>query len=280
MLALEGIKVVSLAVNLPGPAAARRLQQQGARVIKIEPPTGDPMAHYRPQWYDELNAGQEVVKLDLKLPAERERLLAELADADMLLTASRPDALERLGLGWEALHERFPQLCMVAIVGYPAPDENLPGHDLTYQAKIGLLSPPQMPKTLVADMVGAERAAFEAMALLLARERGGGAACTLVALSEAAEYMAEPLKNGLTAPQAMLGGGLAEYNIYETGEGWVAVAALEPHFKKRLEEAMGCKVSSPEKLRPLFAAKSAQAWELWAKEYDLPIVAIVDDLSK
>lgn len=154
---------------------------------------------------------------------------------------------------------------------------NLPGHDLTYQAKIGLLSPPNMPKTLVADMVGAERAASGALALLLARERRQGAACTLVALSEAAEYIAEPLKNGLTASQALLGGGLAEYNIYQASEGWVAVAALEPHFKKRLEEALGCEVNSPEQLRPFFTTRTAEAWEQWAREYDLPIVAIVCD---
>lgn len=279
MATLDGFKVVSLAVNLPGPAAARRLLQLGARVLKVEPPAGDPMAQYRLEWYRKLNAGQEIVRLDLKSAEERERLFDELADADLLLTASRPEALIRLGLGWEELHERFPRLCMVAIVGYPAPNENLPGHDLTYQAKIGLLSPPNMPKTLLADMAGAERAAAEALALLLARERGMGTACILVALSEAAEYMAEPLRNGLTASQAMLGGELAEYNIYQTNEGWVAVAALEPHFKKRLAEALGCEFNSPEQLRPLFVAKSAKDWELWAKEYDLPIVAIAGDLN-
>ncbi|MCK4506990.1 MAG: CoA transferase [Desulfuromonadales bacterium] len=68
MLALEGVKVVSLAVNLPGPAAARRLLQQGVRVIKIEPPTGDPMAHYRPQLFSKSAKEWELWAKDYDLP--------------------------------------------------------------------------------------------------------------------------------------------------------------------------------------------------------------------
>lgn len=274
MAALEGFKILSLAVNLPGPAAARRLLQHGARVVKVEPPGGDPMALYLPEFYNRLNAGQQIISLDLKSEQNRARLLEELADTDLLLTASRPEALERLGLGWETLHRRFPRLCRVAIVGYPPPDENLPGHDLTYQAKIGLIDPPQLPRTLIADMAGAERAASEALALLLARERGQGNSQAWVALSEAADQMAEPFRSGLTADGALLGGALAEYNLYRTGDRWVAVAALEPHFKKGLEKALGINVGSPDSLRPVFAEKTASEWETWAKNLDLPIVAV------
>lgn len=271
---MVNFKVVSLAVNLPGPAAARRFKQFGARVFKVEPPGGDMMHHACPEYYQELNRGQEVISLDLKAGADKDALFSLLEDADLLLTASRPDALERLGLGWDVLHGRFPQLCMVAIVGYPSPDENLPGHDLTYQAKQGLLLPPQLPRTLVADLAGAERAVSEALALLLARELGQGSGLSKVPLSEVTDFMAEPLQYGLTAPTGPLGGTLAEYNNYQANDGWVAVAALEPHFRKRLAESLGLEFKGPEDLRPLFAEKSVGEWVSWAAKHDLPIVAI------
>jgi crotonobetainyl-CoA:carnitine CoA-transferase CaiB-like acyl-CoA transferase len=274
MKLLDGIKVVNLAVNLPGPAAARRLYQLGAEVIKVEPPVGDPMSQYNSLWYENLNAGQKVESLNLKLPADLVRLDKILDRADLLITANRPAALERLGLGWERLHKDFPRLCQVAIVGYPAPRENEPGHDLTYQAKIGLLTPPQMPRVLLADMAGAEKAVSEALALLMARDRGQGAGYRMIALSDAAEYMAEPWKVGFTTPDAIVGGALPEYNLYETSDGWLAVAALEPHFKKALFEALDCSPKDADALRPLFKERSSADWEEWAKERDLPLEAV------
>ncbi len=271
---LNGIKVVNLAVNLPGPAAARRFLQMGAQVIKVEPPGGDPMVHYHASWYEELNRGQEIITLNLKSADDLKRLDETLATADLLITANRPAALERLGLGWESLHQKFPQLCQVAIVGYPSPRENEPGHDLTYQAKIGLLTPPQMPRTLIADMAGAEKAVSEALALLWARDKGQGGGCRMIALSDAADYMAEPWRVGFTAPDAMVGGALPEYNLYESSDGWVAVAALEPHFSKAMFAALQCAAENTEEIKALFRSKTAEDWEVWAKERDLPIVAV------
>lgn len=271
---LNGIKVVNLAVNLPGPAAARRFLQMGAQVIKVEPPNGDPMVHYHASWYEELNRGQEILTLNLKSTDDLKRLDDTLATADLLITANRPAALERLGLGWESLRQKFPQLCQVAIVGYPPPMENEPGHDLTYQAKIGLLTPPQMPRTLIADMAGAEKAVSEALALLWGRDKGQGGGYRMIALSDAADYMAEPWSVGFTSPDAMVGGALPEYNLYEVSDGWVAVAALEPHFSKALFAALDCPGSDIVKLRSLFKSKTAKEWEAWAKERDLPVVAV------
>lgn len=271
---LKGLCVINMAINLPGPLAAHRLQMLGADVVKVEPPTGDPLKYASSEWYERLSAGNCIVKLDIKAPEGREQLDKLLKQADLLITATRPSALERLGMGWSNLHCNFSRLCHVAIVGYPYPNENEPGHDLTYLAKTGLLTPPQMPKTLIADMVGAEKAASEGLALLLARERGGTAGYSQVALSEAAEYMAEPLKARLTNPGGLLGGGLPEYNIYEATAGWVAVAAIEPHFKKNMFEAFGRDYSSPEEMRPVFKELTADEWEIWAKKRDLPIVAL------
>lgn len=274
MKLLDGLKVINLAVNLPGPAAGRRLQKLGAQVVKIEPPSGDPLFHFMPDWYADMAQGQEIITLDLKDSDQRRRLDQLLAEADLLITATRPAALKRLELGWDELHLKFPNLCQVAIVGYPPPKDNEPGHDLTYQATIGLLDPPHMPRALIADMAGAEIAVSEALALLLAKERAGGAGYAMVALSEAAAYMSEPLQVGFTASGGVVGGGLAEYNLYEATDGWIAVAALEPHFKVALEKALGIKPKGPQDLRPIFAKKSALEWENWAVERNLPIVAV------
>lgn len=277
MMVLDGLKVLNLAVNLPGPAAAARLSRMGADVIKLEPPAGDPMELYHSGWYRDMAAGQTVARLDMK-DAEGSRILDGMLDeTDLLITATRPAALERLGLDWASLHQRFPRLCQVAIVGYPAPRENEAGHDLTYQASLGLLSPPHMPRTMLADMAGAELTVSSALGLLLARERGKGSGYAEVALSEAAAAMAEPFRYGITVPGALLGGGIPEYNIYQANDGWVAVAALEPHFKKRLEAALS--VSTLEEYRNVFATRSASAWEQWGQEQDVPIVVIKGTLT-
>lgn len=273
MQPLAGIKIVNLAANLPGPEAARRLRLLGAEVVKVEPPSGDPMELYNRQWYLDMAAGHRVVRLDLKSAAGRSELDSHLESADLLLSATRPAAMERLGLGWQALHDRFPRLCMVAITGFPAPRENEAGHDLTYQASLGLLTPPYMPRTLLADMAGAEQALGAALSLLLGRERGQGSGYAEIPLSEAAAAMALPLAYGCTADGAILGGGLPEYNIYQAGSGWIAVAALEPHFKQRLETVLN--IATIEEYRQVFRQKSAIAWQEWAQELDIPIVAIV-----
>ena len=68
---LQGTRLVTLAQNVPGPAAAARLQDFGASVVKVEPPNADPLASANPAWYGALTAGQEVIRLDLKDASER-----------------------------------------------------------------------------------------------------------------------------------------------------------------------------------------------------------------
>lgn len=272
MKGLEGIRVVTLALNLPGPAAARHLQSLGARVIKVEPPSGDPMEQYHSAWYQEMVAGQKVMRLDLKTTCERERFGRILAKADLLITATRPVALKRLALDWPTLHRLYPLLCQVAIVGYPAPRQNEAGHDLTYQAELGLLTPPFLPRTLLADMAGSEKTVSSALALLLARARGGKGGYAEVPLSAAAEFMAEPLRYSTTAPGSIIGGGLPEYNLYATNDGWIAVAALEPHFKGRLETTL--QIRTREEYQQIFATRSSNQWQEWGQQQDVPIVAV------
>ena len=265
---LSGIRLVSVATNLPGPAAAARLVELGAAATKIEPLPGDPLEAVSPELYARLAAGQVVVRLDLKAPDGREQLDALLARADVLLTSSRPSAFERMGLAQAELAKRHPRLLHVAIVGHPAPDQERPGHDLTYVAGEGLVSPPRLPQSLVADLGGAERAVTAAVALLYARERGGPARYVEVALADTAAFFALPWQHGLTAEDGPLGGGSPFYRLYEASGGWVGVAALEPRFRERLV------VELEEPTDDTFRSRTPKEWERWAEEHDLPIAAV------
>jgi alpha-methylacyl-CoA racemase len=190
---LDGLRVASIAVNLPGPAACARLRELGASIVKVEPPGGDPFEQFCPAWYRRLHEGVQVRRVDLKSAPGRNELDQLLAAADLLVTAQRASALERLGLAPTALAARFPRLCHVAITGHAPPDDEVAGHDLTYMAAHGLLRPPEMPLTLFADMAGAERAVSTALALVMARDRGGTSRSLPVPLEDAARALAAPL---------------------------------------------------------------------------------------
>ena len=270
---LDGVVVVSLAINLPGPLTAARLTKLGAHVTTVLPPSGDPLRLYQPKWFADLHTGQDLVTLDLKSPDGIVELDALLANADILITSSRPSSLARLGLDPESISKKHPRLCQIAIVGESGVNAENPGHDLTYQAINALVSPPAMPITLIADMAGSERAAQIAVAALLHRERTGEATHQEVALADATYDMAEPNRRGLTKPGGGLGGGLGLYAIYETKEGWIALAAIEPHFAQRIMSELNVDASI-EAFAQIFKTKTATQWEQWAKEIDIPLVAI------
>jgi len=272
---LRGVKIVSLAINTPGPVAAARLAGLGATVTKIEPPSGDPLKNAARSWYDWLISRQTVLTLNLKDPAGRESLHQLLADADLLLASFRPSALRRLGLGWENLHVRHPRLCFVNILGYPPPLEERSGHDLTYLARTGLLSPPQMPPSLFVDLAGAEQCVAQALALLLQCARTGQAECGYVSLHECAHDLAQPLEAGLTVPGGALGGGSPFYGLYKASDGWIAIAALEPHFAQRLLAELQLTAPDRLQLEKKFRERNAAAWEQWATERDIPLIAVV-----
>lgn len=271
---LAGLRVVTTALNLPGPAACSRLRDLGATVAKVEPPTGDPFEAYCPTWYARLHESVAVHRLDLKAPEGKRAMDELLLEADLFVTAQRPSALARLGLGAQALAERFPRLCHVAIVGHPPPREEVPGHDLTYLAQAGILWPPALPCTLYGDMAGAERAVTTALALIIARDRHRPAQAAYAPLSDAADWLALPRAYGLTTPGALLGGEHAGYNVYPAKRGWVAVAALEPHFAKALAAALEIDVLRADRVAARFATEDAEHWEAWARPRDLPIVAL------
>lgn len=245
---LRGVRVLSLALNLPGPAALMRLKAMGATCTKAEPPapavmpkgtSGDPMGQYNPTAYATLHAGIQLATIDLKTEKGQQQLHTELARTDVLLTSFRPSALAKLGLSWKALNKAYPALSVVAIVGAPGARAEEPGHDLTYLADAGLVTGLELPATLFADMGGALMASEATLKAVLAQKASGKGSFQQVALSEAAAWLALPRSWGLTQPKGAVGGAHAGYRIYPCKDGRVAVAALEPHFAASLCAAAG-----------------------------------------
>lgn len=268
---LDGVRVVTIAGNVPGPMAAARLRESGASVVKIEPPAGDPLAGIAPSWYGELHAGIGVERLDLKGDAGHARIDALLHEADVLITSQRPSSLLRLRLGPEHLRSRFPALRLLRIVGNLRDVEEA-GHDLTYQARTGLLGQ-EMPRTLAADVMTSERVFAGVLALL--RQPPG--AWLDIGMVQSLDSLLAPLRHGLTAPGGPLGGGAANYRVYDAKSGRVAVAALEPHFESRLYAQLGLPVGTD--LSSRLRERSAAEWEAWARDHDLPLVAVAGDAT-
>jgi crotonobetainyl-CoA:carnitine CoA-transferase CaiB-like acyl-CoA transferase len=268
------LTVLALVTNIPGPVAAAAFLADGARVVKIEPLQGDALERAAPAWYAALTTGMQVLRLDLRAPQARARVDGLLESADLLLTAMRSSALSRLGLEWADVHGRYPRLCHVEIVGEAPPHDDRAGHDLTYQAQAGLLDPPAMPRIIVADLFAAERAVAAAYRVLLERERTQRGARAQVAIASGASALADSLRYGLTTRDGPLGGALAVYRLYETADGWIALAALEPHFQARLREALGVDSLELEALAVRFAERPCAHWEELARQYDLPLCAV------
>jgi crotonobetainyl-CoA:carnitine CoA-transferase CaiB-like acyl-CoA transferase len=290
---LKGVRVVSLALNLPGPAALMRLRAMGARCLKIEPPPpaganpgagGDPMSHYEPQAYQDLHRGIRTLSLDLKSAAGQRQLHRHLAQADVLLTSFRPSALRKLGLDWTSLHAQHPALSLVTIVGAPGAQAEEPGHDLTYLASCDLVNGHDLPPTLYADMGGSLLTTEAVLQCLLARQqpgrRHGQGLHHEVALSDAAAYLALPRHWGLTSPKGMVGGAHAGYRVYACRNGRVAVAALEPHFAARLCQAAGLSPSAAQDmtrqpvhaaLAGFFATRTRRQLDTLAQLHDIPL---------
>jgi crotonobetainyl-CoA:carnitine CoA-transferase CaiB-like acyl-CoA transferase len=149
--ALHGLRVIELGVWVAAPAAGALLADWGADVIKVEPPTGDPMRSafgslgigkdFPNPAFAQDNRGKRSVVLDLRQPEAREGLERLLAGADVFLTNLRPDALDGLGLEPGSTVERHPHLvyCSVSGYGLRGDDRNRPAYDIgAFWARSGL----------------------------------------------------------------------------------------------------------------------------------------------
>jgi len=292
---LAGVRVLSLALNLPGPAALMRCRRMGAHCTKLEapPPAGaassDPMGAYNPPAYAQLHQGVEIVHANLKAAEGQATLHALLAQTDVLLTSFRPSASAKLGVDWASLHPRHPQLSLVEIVGAPGARADEPGHDLTYLAESGLVTGLELPPTLYADMAGSVMASEAVLQALLRRAVGGQGVHVEVALSSAADYLALPRRWGLTQRSGAVGGAHAGYRVYACADGRVAVAALEPHFAQRLCAAAGMEASGDNGYGLMFRSGTHQAVAAFlqartcaeldrlADEQDIPLFTMPDE---
>jgi crotonobetainyl-CoA:carnitine CoA-transferase CaiB-like acyl-CoA transferase len=279
------MRILSLALNLPGPAALMRCRALGARCTKLEAParagtSSDPMASYSPQAYMAMHQGIRTVTADLKTDAGQAVLHRELQRADLLITSFRPSALKKLGLQWRSLHARYPRLAMVQIVGASGVHAEAPGHDLTYMAESGLVPGLDLPASLYADMGGALLASEAVLQARLLQLQAGQGVRLEVALSDAARYLALPRDWGLTQPGGTVGGAHAGYRVYPCKDGRVALAALEPHFVAALCQQIGVPTADAAAMRTdalhaavarWISAHTRQQLETISARHDIPL---------
>lgn len=277
---LKGLRVLSLCLNLPGPAALQRCRQMGARCVKLEPPSGDPMHHYQRAAYDDLHEGVRVQTADLKTEAGQKALHQALSKTDVLLTSFRPSALAKLGLDWKKLHKLYPALSQVAIVGAAGARAEEPGHDLTYLAEHDLVTGLDLPATLYSDMGGSLLASEAVLQAVMHQQRHSKGVFLEVALSDAAAWLAAPRRWGLTQTTGAVGGAHAGYRVYPCKDGRVAVAALEPHFAAALCQAAGVTNSdmrsmlapaTQKKIAAFLLAQTRRQLDRLAQTQDIPL---------
>jgi len=147
--ALCGIRVLDLSRVLGGPYCGQVLGDHGADVLKIEPPQGDDTRTWGPpfrdgvsSYYRGLNRNKRVQHLDLGSEEGRAALMALLPQADVLIENFKTGTMERWGIGYESLSQRFPRLvwCRVSGFGADGPLGALPGYDAAVQAMTGIMS--------------------------------------------------------------------------------------------------------------------------------------------
>jgi len=262
MQPLDGVTVADLTRYLPGPYASRELLRLGARVVKIEPPDGDPVAVTAPSWYEALNAGKERVTWD----ARAEPPPAVIAEADVVLEGFRPGVFERLGL--EVATAAI--VCSITGFGAGGPRAQDAGHDLNYLGYAGVLADtaPALPPVQVADLcAGGQAAVIEVLAALLTRSRDGSGARLVVSMTDGVHRFAAHRLGGDPVPR-LLTGGVACYRIYETADArHLTVAALEPRFWERLCDLLDRPDLVPRAFEPdlpelaaLFRTRTLQEW--------------------
>ena len=262
---LSGIRVLDLTRLLPGPACSRMLAEWGAEVIKIEPPEGDyanrlglaadaPPDQVAPM-YTIVNRGKTFERMDLKSDAGRTRLLALVANSDVLVEGFRPGVMSRLGLDYQSLREHNGALVYCAITGYgsASPWTHRAGHDINYLSMSGVLDqigergrPPSISNWQIADLAGGALAAAARIcaALVQAKTTAVGSFVDVSMTHEVAQLniIAE---HGLALDAAKprgedwLTGGWPCYGVYRTSdERYLAVGALEAKFWHVLCDAL------------------------------------------
>jgi crotonobetainyl-CoA:carnitine CoA-transferase CaiB-like acyl-CoA transferase len=254
---LAGIRVLDLSAYIAGPYGCTLLADQGAEVIKIEPPTGDNLRKYPSTLEAEsraflgVNRGKRGLVLDLKLPEALDVLMHLVKTADVLVHNFRPSVPARLGIAYEQLRDVNPRLIYCAVTGYgeTGPNKDKAGYDQVLQTMSGMCTlqgkrggPPEILYGSVVDYYAAALVAAGVSSALFERERNGAGQYVGVSLLRSALTMqsarmiwadSEPKEVG----RDMRSGGIT--GIHPTREGYLYISANTPHFWQALCEKTG-----------------------------------------
>jgi len=254
---LSGVRVLDLSAYIAGPYGCSLLADQGADVIKVEPPVGDNLRKYPSTLETEsraflgVNRSKLGVVLDLKAPADLERLLALVREADVLVHNFRPSVPGRLGIGYAQLAAVNPRLIYCAVTGYgeAGPLKDKAGYDQVLQTMTGMCTlqgkhggPPEILYGSVVDYYASALVAGGVASALYEREKSGVGQYVGVSLLRAALTMqsarmvwaeSEPRDVG----RDMRSGGIT--GIHPTREGYLYISANTPHFWRALCEKTG-----------------------------------------
>jgi crotonobetainyl-CoA:carnitine CoA-transferase CaiB-like acyl-CoA transferase len=260
---LEGIRVIDLSVFLPGPYLTLAMADHGAEVIKVEPPgEGDPGRHIglsdgsSTVFFRNLNRGKKSIVVDLKDAAQREALLSLCETADVFVESFRPGAVDRLGVGYDAVRARNPRIvyCSISAFGQDSEWRHRPAHDLALEAESGLVGmtlgndgKPAISGIPAADVLAGLQGLSGVLMALLRRERTGvgdfidismhdvtiGGMLNILGPAFAEDRQPNPVHERTT-------GGAAFYRPYETRDGrHLVLAGQEPKFIDNLLGAFG-----------------------------------------
>ena len=309
---LGGITVVDLSLFLPGPMMTMMMADQGARVIKVEPPAGDPARDQAPfeagqsVWFRNLNRGKTSVSLDLKSDAGKAALWTLIEQADVLVEGFRPGVVGRLGFDYATVAARNPRIvyCSISAFGQSGALAHHPAHDMAVQALVGFLSvndgpdgTPVVPGAASADMAAGLTALSAVLMALVGRAASGRGDHIDIAMYDAllpwCAHIAGGAIAGGAAPRSTSQrslGGAAFYNVYRTADGrHVALGGREPKFVATLLTALDRPDLIPlgdapageqgvliAYLRATFATRSRDDWVAWFADKDVAFAPVLD----
>lgn len=254
---LSDVVVVDLSRVLAGPYAAMILGDLGATVIKVEQPgTGDDTRHFGPPYiagesayYLGLNRNKQSVTLDYTTPEGKEKLLGLIARAEVLVENFRPGTLERHGLDYASLHERYPGLIYCSISGYgqTGPYAERPGYDFVAQAESGIMAvtgeiggEPLRVGVPVGDVSAGMFGALAVLAALRYRDRTGKGQHIDISLLETTMSMLSNVASNhlISGEEAQRYGNahpnIVPYQAFQTSDGYMAVGCANDRLYQRL----------------------------------------------
>jgi crotonobetainyl-CoA:carnitine CoA-transferase CaiB-like acyl-CoA transferase len=242
--ALEGFRIIDVTQVISGPLATRILADQGADVVKVEPPAGDILRHMGGKsglapTFTTTNRSKRSIVLDLKQPAGLDALKRLVAGADVFIQNQRPGAAERMGLGEDALRAVNPRLVYVSISGFGEVgpfshkrvyDPLIQGMSSLADIQGGIGERPQLVRVIVPDKVTALTAAQNITAALLARERNGQGQHVRLSMLDAVMAFVWPegmAYHTFVSPDRPKPKQVARRDlIYETTDGFIVVSTV------------------------------------------------------